>query len=106
MIVFLNSDLSDITNRTKNKREMTKQIMLIIPKPDSLFLNERIASSRGTNRNSMKPIAEPAPCILEAVVTTSFDSFTLKNPVNIQAPIAKTAINTTSTFVNPPETEL
>ena len=103
MIVFLNSGLSDITNKVKKTNDMIKHIIQKTPIPFSPFLIEMIANNNGTNRKSMNPITDPAPCTFEAVVTMSFDSLTLKKPVNIHAPIAKTAINTATVMVIPPE---
>ena len=51
MIVFENSGLSDMTNKTKNTNAIAKQTMLIIPTPISLLLKERIAIKSGTKRN-------------------------------------------------------
>ena len=41
----------------------------------------------------MNPTAEPTPWIMEAAVTTSFDSFTLKKQVKTHAPTANAATN-------------
>ena len=54
----------------------------------------------------MNPAAEPTPWIIDAVVTTSLDSFTLKKHVKMHAPTAKTAMNAISTLAIPPEMEL
>lgn len=72
-------------NSTKHINANIKDITAIVP--DVLFpaLQESMAINNGTNSSSIKPIAEPTSCIPEAVVTTSFVSFTLKNQVNIQA---------------------
>ena len=88
IIVFLKSGLSAITKRTKNKSENAKDIADIIPTILFPFLNSRIDNSKGTNKNSIKPITEPKPCIFEAVVISSFVSLTLKKQVKIQAPTA------------------
>ena len=99
-----NSGLSDTTKRTKNAMEITKEHTLIIPIMPSSFLNDRIPSKRGTKRKSIKPSAEPTPWIFEETVTTSFDSLTLKKHVNTHAPIAKSAMKTSITFVSTDET--
>ena len=105
MAVFANSSLSDITNSAKKTRAATKHMILITPITDSLFLKDRIAINSGTKRNSMNPMTEPAPCIFDAVVTTSLVSFTLKKHVNMQAPIANTVTNAIKVYVSPPDTE-
>ena len=87
--VFANSCLSDITNNTKKTNEIIKQIMLITPIIVSPSIKESIAKSNGTKRKTIKPSAEPAPCILDEIVTISFVSFTLKNAVKIQEPTPK-----------------
>ena len=61
MIVFENSGLSDITNKTKNTKAITKQMMLTVPMTMSLLLKERIAIKSGTKRKSIKPITDPTP---------------------------------------------
>ena len=48
--------------------------------------------SKGKNNNVINPIAEPAPWILDDIVTFSFDSFTLNRPDSIPAPTAKAEI--------------
>lgn len=97
--------LSAIMNKTKNRNARIKETADIIPVDLSLALNESIAKNNGTNKSSRKPIADPAPCIFEAVVTTSFVSFTLKKQVNIQAPTAKTAIHKTDSRAKDFETK-
>lgn len=96
-IVLCNSGLSAIMNSTKNNIANIKDIADIIPVNLSPDLNEIIDNNNETNKSNMKPIADPAPCIFDAVVTTSFVSFTLKKQVNIHAPTAKIAINITDT---------
>ena len=68
------------------------------------YINNRIVAKRGTNRKSINPITDPMPWILDAVITISFDSFTLKKHVKIQAPIANIAIKDIIVYVSPPET--
>ena len=97
--VRCNSGLSAMINNMKNSRASIKEIVDSVPVMLSLVLNESIAMNRGTNKNSIKPMAEPAPCIFEEEVTISFVSLTLKKQVNIHAPTAKTAINKTDTVV-------
>lgn len=94
-----NCGLSAIMNNTKNSNASAKETADIIPVELSLDLNESIAKNSGTNKNSIKPMADPAPCIFEAVVTTSFVSFTLKKQVNMHAPTAKIPINKTDTML-------
>lgn len=103
--VFANSFLSDITNIAKKTNEIIKQIMLIKPIIISPPLKERIAKSNGTNRKTIKPSAEPAPCILDENVTISLVSFTLKKAVKMQAPIPNTAIKTIKIIVIQPDVE-
>ena len=105
MIVFANSFLSDNTNNTKKAIAIIKQTILIPPIADSLFLNERIAKIKGTKSISINPITEPIPCIFDAVVIMSFDSFTQNKDVKIQAPIAKTEINAINVTVNRTDTK-
>ena len=100
--VFANSCLSDITNNTKKTNEIIKQIMLITPIIVSPSIKESIAKSNGTKRKTIKPSAEPAPCILDEIVTISFVSFTLKNAVKIQEPTPNTAIKAINTLVIQP----
>ena len=100
--VFANSCLSDITNNTKKTNEIIKQIMLITPIIVSPSIKESIAKSNGTKRKTIKPSAEPAPCILDEIVTISFVSFTLKNAVKIQEPTPNTAIKAINTIVIQP----
>jgi hypothetical protein len=66
-------------------------------------LNDKIAISKGTNKKSMNPITEPAPWILEAGVTTSFDSLTLKKQVNMHEPTAKATMKMIIVIVIPPD---
>ena len=101
--VFANSCLSDITNNTKKTNEIIKQIMLITPIIISPSIKESIAKSNGTKRKTIKPSAEPAPCILDEIVTISFVSFTLKNAVKIQEPTPNTAIKAINTIVIQPD---
>ena len=103
--VFENSSLSDITNNVKNSNARTKHAMLIPPVSPSWLLYEIMAINKGTNRNSIKPMIEPAPWILEANVTTSLDSFTLKKQVKMHAPTANTAMKMTDVTVRPFDTD-
>ena len=102
--VFENSSLSDMMNSVKNRSERTKHATLIQPVSPSLLLNDSMAVSKGTKRKSIKPTAEPAPCIFEAVVTSSLDSFTLKKHVKIHAPTENAAMKMIAVMVNPFET--
>lgn len=100
-----NFSLSDITKSAKKTRDEAKQNMHTAPKIFSPHLNERIATSRGTKRKSVKPKAEPAPWIFDEVVEIVFDSFTLKKHVKMHEPIAKIAIKTIVVVVRIAETE-
>lgn len=75
---------------------------MIATTPAILFsdMKDNIAINNGTNSISIKPIAEPAPCIFEAVVTASFVSPTLKKQVKIQAPTANIPIRDTVIMLN------
>ena len=99
IIVLANSGLSDITNNTKKKKDIIKDIIAIIPDILSLFLKDKIEKSSGTNKKTINPITEPTPCIFEAVVTRSFVSLTLKKQVKMQAPTANTIIKIMTIFV-------
>ncbi len=105
MIVSANFSLSDITNKEKKVIAKTKQITLITPISISPLINESNAISSGTKRNSVNPITEPTPCILDDVVDSLFVLFTLKNAVKIQAPTANTVIIIISTIVIHTETD-
>lgn len=95
-----NSGLSAMINSTKNRKASIKEITDIIPVIPSLALNESMAKISGTSKNKMNPITEPAPCIFEAAVTTSFVSLTLKKQVNIHAPTANTIIKIADTMIS------
>lgn len=97
--VFSKDGLSDITNNIKNKSVSTKETINKAPVILWCIRNESVDKSSGTNTTSIKPMAEPTPCILEAVVTIFLVSLTLKKHVKIHAPIANTKINTTSVMV-------
>ena len=56
--------------------------------------------NKGKNSRVIKPIAEPAPCILEASVILALDSFTLNKPDKIPAPIANTATEINVSIAN------
>jgi len=58
-------------NRAKNSRAKIKDIIAISPDILSPVLKESIVRNSGTNKKSINPIAEPAPCIFEAIVTMS-----------------------------------
>ena len=103
--VLANLSLSDITNITKKTNDNMKEIIPIPPVTVLPFFKESTAISNGTKRKSIKPSAEPAPCILEAVVTLFFVSFTLKNAVKIHAPIPNTAIKEIRIIVIQPDVE-
>ena len=77
---------------------------LRMPRGTSRSLKESTATRSGTKRNSMNPATDPAPWIIDAAVTTSLVSFTLKKQVKTHAPTAKTAMNATSTPAIPRET--
>lgn len=75
-IVPANSGLSDMLNNAKVAREHTKHIIEKIPSDWFSFLNERMAKRSGTNRNSINPITEPTPCIIDGIVTSSLVALT------------------------------
>lgn len=68
-------------------------MILVMPYMESVFLKDRIPFSKGKNSRAINPIAALTPCILEASVSNSLDSFTLNNPDNRPAPIAKMLID-------------
>ena len=73
-----------------------KETMLTIPDIVSFCLNDKIPFIKGKNNNAINPIAAPAPCIFDAVVTASLLSFTLNSPESNPAPTAKIPIERSS----------
>ena len=97
--VPLNSGLSAMTNNIKKRNANTKEAEDTSPVVLSFVLKESIAKSSGTNKSKINPITDPILCRMEAVVTTSFVSLTLKKQVNIHAPTANIIINKTDTVI-------
>lgn len=75
-----------------------------ITSSEMIVLKAKIHCNKGKNSKVINPIAEPAPWILEDIVTFSFDSFTLNNPDSIPAPTAKAEIEIKVNTANTLET--
>lgn len=90
-------------NSTQHIKARIKETAEIIPVNLSADLYERTEIKGGTSSSNTKPMAEPTPCMLEAVVIVSLLSFTLKKQVKIQAPTAKIAIQIVQIKLNPNE---
>ena len=101
--VFSNLGLSPIIKNAKKIISNTNEIVHIMPEDLLLAMKEVIALNNGNKANAINPMAEPAPCIFEAAVTVSFDSFTLKMPDRSPAPIAKVAITIKATIAKSTE---
>ena len=89
---------------TKNNIANTNAIAQTVPCIISLLLKAKMHCSKGKNNKVINPIAEPTPWILEAIVTFSFDSFTLNIPDSIPAPTAKAEIEINVNTANTLET--
>lgn len=86
--------MSAIINSVKKTIAKIKDMAKSIPAMLSFPLYESMDKISGTNRSDINPNAAPIPCILEAVVSTSLLSFTLKIPDSIPAPTANIKIKT------------
>jgi hypothetical protein len=89
---------------TKNSIANTNAIMQTVPCIISWLLKAKMHCSKGKNNNVINPIAEPAPWILDDIVTFSFDSFTLNSPDSIPAPTANMEIEINVNTANTLET--
>ena len=85
--------------QTKKMSAGINERILTTPKTVSFCLNATIPLKSGKNRNAIKPMEAPVPCIFEATVTMSFCSFTLNMPHRNPAPAAKIPIESDSKTV-------